>query len=93
MSITKENLPNTITFELPFHSRLTKKMILDLDNLLDLIEPKEIKDNLTNFFIQTLSTYNHKDEDIQIFGNMAEDFYFLYQFLTSLEEEILKCEE
>ena len=92
MDSTQKN-SHTITFELPFHSRLTKKMILELDHLLSFREPKEMKDNLVYFYFDSLIHMKSNEDDIQLFGNMAEDFYFLYQFFTGLEEEILKCEE
>lgn len=90
MSTSKRNQRQIITVELPPQSRLTKEMIHHLDNLLDYREPNELKNNLFIFFLQALSTYHYKEEDVQLFGSIAEDFYFLHEFLTGLEEEILK---
>ncbi|MGB3466802.1 MAG: hypothetical protein WBA74_16095 [Cyclobacteriaceae bacterium] len=72
---------------------MTKQMVNHLDILLSFKEPIKLKDSLMNFFLDTLTRYHHDEDDLQSFGFVAEDLYFIHQFLTGLDEEIRKCNE
>lgn len=84
---------SVITYKPSGDSKMTKQMVNHLDTLLNFTEPIKLKDSLMNFFLETLTRYHHDEDDLQSFGFVAEDLYFIHQFLTGLDEEIRKCNE
>lgn len=93
MSKSQYNTQSVITFKPSVESKMTKQMVNHLDTLLNFTEPIKLKDSLMNFFLETLTRYHYDEDDLQSFGFVAEDLYFIHQFLTGLDEEIRKCNE
>ncbi|MGB3469140.1 MAG: hypothetical protein WBA74_27895 [Cyclobacteriaceae bacterium] len=93
MSKSQLKTQSVITFKPSVESKMTKQMVNHLDTLLSFKEPIKLKDSLMNFFLETLTRYHHDEDDLQSFGFVAEDLYFIHQFLTGLDEEIRKCNE
>ena len=90
MSNSAPNLQKASSFQPSVNSKITKNMFTHLDDLLSVKDPGQLKDRLTNFFLNTLMHYHHDDEDLQGFGLVAEDLFFINQFLSGLEDE-MKC--
>lgn len=93
MSKSQYKTQSVITFKPSRDSKMTRKMVHHLDTLLNFKEPIQLKDSLMSFFLETLTRYHHDEDDLQSFGFLAEDLYFIHRFLTGLDEEIRKCNE
>ena len=93
MSKSQCKTQSVITFKPSRDSKMTSKMVNHLDTLLNFKEPIQLRDSLINFFLETLTRYHHDEDNLQSFGYVAEDLYFIHQFLTGLDEEIRKRNE
>jgi hypothetical protein len=70
---------------LPEHSLLTEKVIEQLDELFQSVEPSRLRRSLYEMFFSHLM---HADIHHRDLKEIAEDFYFLFEFLEVAEEEM-----
>lgn len=72
--------------KLPTNSRLNKRIVKELDNLIEFVPVNRLSRNLRDLLLLYLA----KDEDglPTEFNEFPTDFYFLLQFLDIIEEEM-----
>jgi hypothetical protein len=70
---------------LPKHCRLTKRLILETDELLEYVPPERLSRNLRNLLLSYLDC--EKDHPLY-FEDLVVDLYFLFQFLDVATDEL-----
>jgi hypothetical protein len=71
--------------KLPENSKITKKIIRELEIFLDFVPPERLNRNLRNIFLSYL--YYEKDFLPDDFDETITDFQFMFQFLDSIERK------
>jgi hypothetical protein len=71
--------------KLPENSKITKKIIRELETLLDFVPPARLSRNLRNIFLSYL--YYEREVLPDDFGETITDFQFLFEFLDSMERK------
>ena len=89
-SAQKESLPGRNStkrkkIKLPANSRLNKKIIYELESLMEFAPPGQLSKNIRNVFFTYL--YHEKDQLPEAAGEVIEDVQFLLNFLDVLREE------
>ena len=77
--------PRRKKIKLPAHSLINKKIIRELDTLIDFTSPGHLSKNIRNIFLIYL--YHQKDLLPHDIGDTIEDVQFLLNFLDAVEEE------
>ena len=75
-------------FLLPKHTKLTTKIITDLDNLLQFAPPEDLRNTLLEIY-HTYIIQEHETLPAN-FKRMANDLYFIINFLNNAEKEYQK---
>jgi hypothetical protein len=70
--------------KLPENSKITKKIIRELETLLDFVPPARLSRELRNMFLSYL--YYEREVLPNDFGETVADFQFLFEFLDSMTE-------
>jgi hypothetical protein len=91
MSDINEQLKGHSVILLPKNTKVTQKMVLELDNVLSFAPPEQLRYSLHKIFM----LYLISEHDVLPggFEDIASDFYFLVEFLTTAEKEMNKTHE
>lgn len=80
--------PRRKKIKLPAHSKINKKIICELDTLIDFTSPGRLSKNIRNIFLTYL--YHQKDLLPHDIGDTIEDMQFLLNFLDAVEENSIE---
>lgn len=85
--ITSCNGQNIVT--LPAYSKINQNIVNQLDDLLSEVELKKVKHSLTKLFFEYINLNVDYIEALpEDLGDTANDLYFLYNFLTNIDNEL-----
>ena len=81
------------TICVPEYSKINQNIVNQLDDLLSEVELKKVKHSLTKLFFEYINLNVDYIEALpEDFGDTANDLYFLYNFLTNIDNELNAAE-